>query len=382
MAVQHSTATGSLQAPCAVAVTSGGIADGINSGVRVIDAIAGLADDGCVFDVWFIAFPLVMSLDVVGPYEVFSAANHVADGLDRPGPRYRLRVIAASDTTIETESGLRLAADPIPRDSRAPHTLVVPGGDGVESASNDADLVAAVGRLGRSSDRLATVCSGAFLAAAAGLLDGRRVATHWARCRRLADAHPTLTVDPDSLHVHDGPVWSSAGVMAGVDLALAVVEHDHDAEVAQIVARWLVVHLRRPGGQSPFAAPVWTDPSPIEPIRQAQGHIEACPGENHTVDELARRVGLSPRHFSRLFTAELGEPPGRFVERVRVEAARRELESGRDGLAVVADRCGFGTSETLRRAFRRRLGVSPDDYRRRFHLNPEPEHEIEPEPDT
>lgn len=320
--------------------------------------------------IWFLAWPGIQALDLVGPHEVFAAANHVADGLDRTGPRYRLRVITVDGSPIVSESGLTIAADRLPPGSDRPDTLIIPGGDGVHKATTDPETLQATRSLGSSAPRLATVCTGTFLAAAAGLLDGRRVATHWARAKRLASAYPMIEVDDQALHVQDGNVWSSAGVTAGIDLGLAMVEYDHDAEVAQITGRWLVVHLRRPGGQSQFAAPVWTDPSPIEPIRRAQELIQASPGSDHAVTTLAREVGLSPRHLTRLFRSELGETPARFVEQVRVDAARRELESSGADLATVAGRCGFGSGETLRRAFHRRLGLSPDEYRRRFRLQP------------
>lgn len=319
-------------------------------------------------DLWFLVWPGLQALDLVGPHEVFFAANSVADDLGRSGPRYRLKVVARSGTTVGSESGLALSCEEIPNGA-APDTLVLPGGSGVYQAVDDQDLVATVADLGARAERLATVCTGSFMAAAAGLLQGRTVATHWARAKRLAADHPDLAVDVDSLHVCDGPVWSSAGVTAGIDLALAMVEHDLDAEVAQVVARWLVVHLRRPGGQSQFAAPVWSEPSPLQPIRRVQEWVQADPGASNTVTELAEVAGLSARHFSRLFTAEVGESPARFVDRIRVESARRELETSPAGLPVIARRCGFGSAETMRRAFQRRLGVAPDDYRRRFQLS-------------
>lgn len=319
---------------------------------------------------WFLVYQGVQALDVVGPHEVFASANRVADGLGRGGPRYRLRIVGVDGAPSVSESGLTIDAEPLSADDQRPHTLVIPGGDGVHVAATDPDIIEATRALGTKATRLATVCSGAFLAAAAGLLDGRRVATHWARAGRLAANHPRVEVDEQSLYIHDGPVWSSAGVTAGMDLALAMVEDDHDAEVAQIAGRWLVMHLRRPGGQSQFAAPVWLEPSPVEPIRRAQELIHADPGGDHAVATLARAVGLSPRHLTRLFRTELGETPARFVEQVRVDAARSALERSDVGLSTVAARYGFGTSETLRRAFHRRLGLSPDDYRRRFRLEP------------
>jgi transcriptional regulator GlxA family with amidase domain len=223
-----------------------------------------------------------------------------------------------------------------------------------------------VTRVATRTTRLATVCSGTFLLAATGLIDGRRVTTHWHRAARLADEHPTLQVDADAIYVKDGNVWTSAGVTAGIDLALALVEDDHGAEVAQTVARHLVMFLRRPGGQSQFAAPVWDRPTDKQAVRAAQDLVHADPAADLRVGSLAAATNMSERHFTRVFAAEVGEPPAKYVERVRVEAARRCLEERGSTVAAVAGRCGFGTPETMRRAFLRRVGVSPDDYRRRF----------------
>ncbi|MEM9130891.1 MAG: helix-turn-helix domain-containing protein [Actinomycetota bacterium] len=330
-------------------------------------------------DIRFLTWPGIQPLDLVGPYEVFAGANRTADALGRGGPRYRLRVLALDATTITAESGLQLVTEPtgpgVDGDDDRFDTLILPGGDGSRDAANDPAVVAEVAALASRADRLATVCTGTFLAAAAGIVDGCRVATHWAWAQTLAQWYPDVHVDAEAMHVCDAlpdgrPVWSSAGVTAGIDLALAMVEHDHDPEVAQTVGRWLVVHLRRPGSQSQYAAPMWADPSPVPPIRQAQGLIQAAPADDHGLENLARRVGLSSRHLSRLFQAETGETPGRYVERVRVDLARQELETGNTDLGAVARLVGFGSSETLRRAFHRRLGVSPDDYRRRFRLEP------------
>jgi len=182
-----------------------------------------------------------------------------------------------------------------------------------------------------------------------------------------AERHPLAEVDPDPIYVRDGDLWTSAGVTAGIDLALALVEHDHGPELAQTIARWLVMFLRRPGGQSQFAVPVWAEPAPPGPVRQAQDLVHAEPGADWRVSELADRVGMSPRHFSRSFTEQVGQSPGHYVTTVRVEAARRLLEQEpHTTTAVVARRCGFGTAESLRRAFQRRLGIPPDNYRAKF----------------
>ena len=215
------------------------------------------------------------------------------------------------------------------------------------------------------------MCSGAFLGAAAGLLQGRRVTTHWARARQLAEAYPALTVDADPIYIRDGKYWSSAGVTAGIDLSLALVQEDLGVDVAQTVARWLVMFLHRPGGQTQFASPVWVPRAERSTIRAVQTLVEAAPGGDHRLPALAAAAAMSVRHFTRVFTAEVGETPSRFVERTRLEAARRELEETTDTLDVVAARCGLGSAETLRRVFQRHLGVAPDAYRRRFRATPD-----------
>ncbi len=312
--------------------------------------------------------PAIQPLDVTGPHEVFAGANGALDHLRRPDRRYRIVLAGETEGPVRGESGLALHADHSLRGVTGPiDTLLLPGGGAAPVlARQGADLVAWIGAAAARSRRVATVCSGTFLAAAAGLCTGRRVTTHWARAGQLASFCPAATVEPDAIYVQDGTFWSSAGVTAGIDLALALVEEDVGAEVAQLVARHLVVYLRRPGGQTQFAAPVWSEPVERGAIQQARDLIHADPGADHGVAALAARVGLSERHFTRLFRDQVGESPARYVERVRVDAARQLLGSERTGLDEIARRCGFGTSETLRRAFHRRLGLAPDTYRRQF----------------
>jgi transcriptional regulator GlxA family with amidase domain len=252
-------------------------------------------------------------------------------------------------------------------ETAAVDTLVLPGGDGVDAARADPTVMAWIAGVAGRARRVVSVCTGAFFAAQAGLLDGHRATTHWAYADRLAREFPAVEVDPDPIFVRSSPtVWTAAGVTAGIDLALALVEDDHGTEVAQTVARWLVLYLRRPGGQTQFAAPVWMRRARRSPIRQAQEAIEAQPGAAHSIVELARGAAMSPRHFTRVFTEQIGEAPGAYVERVRTEAARRQLEQTEDTVVAIAARCGFGTAETLRRNFIRRVGVSPDQYRKTF----------------
>jgi len=316
-----------------------------------------------------VGFPDMQSLDVTGPYEVFAGVRRAAAALGVDAG-YDVSLVAAQPGPVAASSGLGLTAGPLPGPRATVDTLLLPGGAGVDAARRDPGLVDWVRRTAPRARRVATVCSGTFLAAEAGLLDGRRVTTHWARADQLAEEYPAVTVDPDPIYVRDGTVWSSAGVTSGIDLALALVEDDLGSDVAQMIARWLVMFLHRPGGQSQFATPVWVRRADRSPVRDAQARVEAAPAEDHRVAALAASAAMSERHFTRVFTAEVGESPSRFVERVRTEAARRELESSADTLDVIAARCGFGTAETLRRTFRRRLHTSPDAYRRRFTTRP------------
>jgi transcriptional regulator GlxA family with amidase domain len=316
-------------------------------------------------DITIVAYDGVQALDVVGPNEVFAGAGQAAASLGRPG-RYRVTVASVRGGIVKTESGLELGTVRLEQPDEAIDTLLLTGGHGAVAASADADLIAFVRSAGAASRRVATVCSGAFIGAAAGLLDGRRVTTHWAMAQALSDRYPAIDVDPDPIYVRDGKYWSSAGVTAGIDLALALVQEDLGAEVAQLVSRWLVMFLHRPGGQTQFATPVWVPRAERSAVRAVQTLVESAPGDDHRVPALAAAASMSVRHFTRIFTAEVGQTPGRFVERVRAEAARAELESGDETLEVVAARCGLGSAETLRRVFHRHLGVAPDAYRQRF----------------
>ena len=323
-------------------------------------------------NVVIVVFPGVQSLDMTGPLEVFTGAGRAVAHRGGGAP-YEVTVVAATPGPVTTSSGLVLHAAALPGPRSRIDTLVLAGGVGVDEARRDAGLVTFVERAAVRARRVATVCSGALLAAEAGLLDGRRATTHWARGDDLARQFPAVEVDIDPIYVRDGRIWTSAGVTAGIDLALALVEEDLGTDVAQIVARWLVMFLHRPGGQTQFATPVWTRRADRSPVRAVQNLVEVTPGDDHRVATLARTAAMSERHFTRVFTAAVGETPSRYVERVRTEAARRDLETTDDTLEVIATRCGFGTAETLRRTFQRRLRTSPDAYRRRFTVHlPDP----------
>jgi transcriptional regulator GlxA family with amidase domain len=317
-----------------------------------------------------VAFDGVQPLDVAGPHEVFAGAGRAAASLGRAGG-YRVSVASKGGGLVRGESGLELGTAPLPAADERIDTLVLAGGSGSRPAAADDELVGWIIATAARCRRVATVCSGAFLAAAAGLLHGRRVTTHWARADELAASYPDVLVDRDPIYVRDGRVWSSAGVTAGIDLSLALVEDDLGVDVAQTVARWLVMFLHRPGGQTQFASPVWVPRAERSAVRAVQSRIEAAPAEDHRLPVMADAAAMSIRHFTRVFTAEVGESPGRFVERTRLEAARRELETSNATLDVVASRCGLGSAETLRRVFHRHLSVSPDAYRRRFRTSPE-----------
>lgn len=315
-----------------------------------------------------VGFPGAQALDVVGPFEVFAGATSALAAVGRTTEGYDVSFVG-TDVTVTTESGLTLVANPLPHRASRIDTIIVPGGDGVHAARKDAELQRWLAYAGARSRRLATVCSGTFVAAETGLLDGCRVTTHWARARRLMIEFPLLTVDAEPLYINDGRVWSSAGVTAGIDLALAMVADDVGADIAQTVSRWLVMFLHRPGGQAQFAAPVWSRYAQRDGVHVAQMAIAAEPHSDHSVAALARRAAMSPRHFSRLFTAQVGDSPARYVEHVRVQRARDLLETTDDTLDAIANQCGLGTAETLRRVVRKHLGVTPDAYRRRFRLS-------------
>jgi transcriptional regulator GlxA family with amidase domain len=307
-----------------------------------------------------VAFDGLQSLDLIGPNEVFAAASRLVPDA------YRVEIVAPR-TSFESWSGVRMAAHRTLAGCRGPiDTLIVAGGDGVAGAERDESLIRWLrGAAGRSR-RVASVCTGAFLLARAGLLDGRRATTHWNSCRELARRYPAVKVESDPIFVRDGNLYTSAGVTAGIDLALALVDEDHGPRVARDVARWLVLFLRRPGGQSQFSAALAGQRAEREPLRELQAWMVDHLDEDLSVPALAVRAFMSPRNFARAFKREVGLTPGTYVEALRVERARTLLETGGEGVEQVARRCGFGTIETMRRAFRRRLGVSPGDYRDRF----------------
>jgi transcriptional regulator GlxA family with amidase domain len=317
-----------------------------------------------------IAYPRVDPLDVAGPCEVFATARSALRALGAPNePGYAVEVLSCSrELAINSDSAVRLLAHRSYRSCRGEiDTLLVAGGLGYNEAARDRDLLRWLHRVAPRVRRLGSVCTGSFVLAAAGLLDGRRATTHWNYCQRLAREYPTVRVDPDPIFVRDGNVYTSAGVTAGMDLALALVEEDHGRDVALHVARNLVLFVRRPGGQSQFSALLELQAADREPLRELQAWVAEHLDQDLSVERLAGRVHMSPRNFARVFSRQVGWTPARFVERLRVEAARRRLEESAAGLAQVARECGFGSADSLRRSFLRVLRVAPSDYRGRFH---------------
>jgi transcriptional regulator GlxA family with amidase domain len=309
----------------------------------------------------------VQALDIVGPFEVFTLATFCLAGQGRHHDGYDVTVASVDGAPVSTGTGLEFVAKPLPDPRQPIDTVVLPGGGGVDAARRNPEVIEWIQRAAKTSRRVVSVCTGAFLAAEAGLLDGCPATTHWAFAPQMAREFPSIAVDPDPIFIRSSEsVWTAAGVTAGIDLALSLVEDDYGTDVAQTVARWLVMYLRRPGGQTQFAAPVWVPRAKRAPIRDVQEAVESEPGGVHRVTDLARRAAMSPRHFTRVFTDEVGEAPGAYVERVRTEAARRQLEETDDTVTVIAARCGFGTAESMRRNFVRRVGVSPDQYRKTF----------------
>jgi transcriptional regulator GlxA family with amidase domain len=302
-------------------------------------------------------------LDITGPLEVFSTSNNViADA------HYRCEVASISGGTIRTSSGLGIETvatasidDPI-------DTLVVAGGRAELAEVQDEVFLGEVRRLAAGARRVTSDCTGAYVLAAAGLLDGRRATTHWGHCTTLAQVYPQITVEPDAIFVNDGNVWTSAGVTAGIDLALALVADDLGQQAAAFVARNLVVYLRRSGGQTQFSAALAAQAAEREPFRDLLSWLIDHIADDLSVAALARRMHLSERQFSRVFKTEVGVSPGDHVEALRLEAACRLLETTTETVDQIARACGYGNTETLRRAFRRRMNTTPGEHRHHFRV--------------
>ncbi|MGB0133223.1 GlxA family transcriptional regulator [Dokdonella sp.] len=318
------------------------------------------------YHIAFLIFPGCQGIDVSGPFEVFAGANRWLASQGRPA-FYRLSLASPGGLPVQTESGLSLNPTTAWNRLRGPlQTLIVCGGAGVDAQAADPGVVRQVQRLAQKSERVASVCTGSFLLAATGLLDGRHATTHWAFAKRFAREHPAIQVDADPIYTRDGNVWTSAGATAGIDLSLALVETDLGRDVALSIARWLVLFLRRPGTQRQFSAQLSAQLADHDPVRRVQAHVADHLHGDLSLDRLAEVAHMSTRHFARCFRREVGMTPARYILRLRLEAARRLLEEGDENLGVVAEQCGLGNTETMRRLFAQELKVSPRDYRQRF----------------
>ena len=314
-----------------------------------------------------LALPCSEAIDIVGALDAFYAANLVLASASGRGPAYAVEVVSGQRGAITAWPGMKLVGERCFTDIDGPlDTLIVGPLDDLDIARRDRRLVAWLRRTAKQSRRVASFCSGAFLLAAAGLLDGRRATTHWTFCGMLADRCPRTTVDPEPIYIRDRNVYTSAGSTASMDLVLGLIEEDLGRRVAQAVALRLVLFIKRPGGQAQMSVQLSTQLAERQPLRELQAWIADHPAEDLDVPALARRVAMSPRNFFRVFTREVGVTPARFVERARVEAARRLLEETTAGIDDIARRCGFGTSETMRGALQRVLRMSPHAYRTRL----------------
>lgn len=307
-----------------------------------------------------VAFDGVQLLDVTGPAEVFTTANAF-------GARYDVRIVSPTGTDVRTSSGVRVGVDSaLPSLPTRLDTLVVPGRRDWRQAVTDQRLLALVTELACRARRITSVCAGAFVLAQTGTLNGRRAATHWQLAAELASAYPQVSVQTDPIFVKDGNVITSAGVTAGIDLALSLVEDDYGADIARDTARELVVFMARPGGQAQFSARLAAREAKHPVVRRVMDSVGADPAAPHSLESLARDVGVSVRHLGRLFRGETGMTPGQYLESVRLEAAQALLEAGNDSVEMVAQESGLGSSETMRRVFHYTLGITPTAYRARF----------------
>lgn len=313
-------------------------------------------------DVVVVVYPDVMAMDVCGPMEAFAMANFLANR-----SLYRLSIAAVTPAPVKTSLGFCIVPNCALIDLQDPiDTLLIAGGDGQAAASRDQTLIDWFREAAPRARRHGSICTGAFPLAASGLLDGKRATTHWAVAPILAQEFPSTAVEVDSIFVRDGQTYTSAGISAGIDLALALIEEDHGRTFALNVARNMVVFLKRPGGQSQFSTHLRAQFSSTPAIRKAQEWALENLSEDLSATTLASRVGMSERNFRRLFVEELQETPREYIERIRFDEARRQIEDTDTPAQTIAYRCGFGTVHSLRRAFVRQLGVTPQQYRSRF----------------
>ncbi|MEY9863775.1 transcriptional regulator GlxA family with amidase domain [Catenulispora sp. GAS73] len=308
--------------------------------------------------VGIVVFDGVTMLDVSGPSDVLHQAGRVAEP-------YELVLVSARGGQVATSNGLALTGAVTPADAGVLDTVIVAGGDRLAEEPLERELLDAVTEVAARATRVASVCTGAFVLAELGMLDDRRATTHWRHAERMARRYPRVHVEPDAIHVRDGRYLTSAGISAGIDLSLALVEEDHGADAARTVARELVVFMQRPGGQSQFSTALETPPPHTDLLRDLIADVLADPAADHTLPTMAARAAVSSRHLTRLFNAELNTTPARWLENVRLDRARQLLLSGHS-VTTAARASGLGSDETLRRVFAKHLGTTPSEYRMRF----------------
>lgn len=325
----------------------------------------------------FVAAPGVEILDLVGPLQVFARASEIHTRTNSGSPPiYSVEVVTiSSGRSVIANCGLHITADTTFREVRGKiDTLLVAGGDAIEENEVSAHAVRWLKKISPRIRRVGSVCTGAMLLARAGLLDGRRATTHWNWCHTLIKRAPRARVESDPIFIRDENVYTSAGVTAGMDLALALVEEDHGSRLALQVARNLVLYLRRPGGQSQFSAALSLQLTDRKPLRELEAWVLDNLHKPLAVPMLAQRVAMSPRNFARVFREEMKTTPAKFVERLRVEAARRRLEESQNSMEIIADECGFGNVNSMRNVFQRTLKIAPGQYRRHFrHVKHRPQ---------
>ena len=314
-----------------------------------------------------LGFPDAQILDITGPLEVFARGTRwLRDkGITR-NPAYTVELVAPKAGPFAVSSGLRMVAERSYRDVSRVDTLLVAGGLGVDAVMEDADMLGWIRRMAPKVRRLGSVCTGALILARAGLLENKAATTHWNRVSDLEGASPSIHVHGDDIYVRDGKIYTSAGVTAGMDMALAMLEEDWGQPAALGVAQALVMFLKRPGGQSQFSGHLAAQFSENNRIRELQLWMLDHLQEDLSVSKLAAKLAMSDRNFARRFRETVGTPPAQYVSSIRLEAARRRLEASKLPVSQVARRSGFGTQETMRRTFIAELGISPSDYRERF----------------
>lgn len=320
-----------------------------------------------------VIFQQAQALDITGPVEVFAQANKFLRKYGKvTDPIYDIVLVAADTAPVTMSSGIKILADStfetFNTANRQIDTLVISGGNGVEDIKQDSGFINFVRDHGEKATRIASICTGTFALARTGLLDGRQATTHWASCQKLIDEHPEISVAPDMIYVRDHNIYSSAGVTAGIDLALALVEEDFGREIVLEIAKQLVVFMKRQGGQSQFSTTLARQQVTNHSLNKILDWIKENPKQELSMERLAYQSGMSERNFARVFKSEVGITPGKYIEKMRVEIAAQQIETCDDNLQQVAEQSGFTSEEKMRRAFKRQLGVLPHLYRKRFGI--------------